>query len=114
MRLIVHSSLKIKEVGVITFKIVPHQTKPTEVVEVYKDGAVVAVIYGDRPDCDIQVISAHFAGALATGSQFPVGVTMDNGSRWAQVPGVKMTFDPRPYKIHVGSIHITRTPPSEP
>lgn len=94
----------------ITFKIVPHTSKPTEVVEVYKDGELVASICGDRPDCDIQVISAHFAGELASGSHFPEGVSMDNGSRWAQVPGVKMTFDPRPYEIPIGSIHINRKP----
>ena len=95
----------------ITFKIVPHTGKPAEVVEVYKDGEVVAVIYGDRPDCDIQVISAHFSGKLATGHCFPKGVTMDNGSRFAQIPGVKMTFDPRPYTINPGLITITRTLP---
>mgnify|MGYP001565124944 CR=1 FL=1 len=93
----------------ITFRVVSHKSKPTEVVEVCKDGEVVATIYGDMPNCDIQVISAHFAGELATETSFPKGVVMDNGSRWAQVPGVKMTFELRPYEIHVGSIHITRT-----
>lgn len=93
-----------------TFRIAPNRERPGEVVEVLKNGVVCAVIYPDDGQSDIKIVSAHFAGVLATGSNFPKGVTMDNGSRFLPIPTVQMTFDPRPYEIIPGQITIKRKP----
>jgi len=95
---------------VISFKIVPNQGGSGEAVEVHKDGEVVATIHPGRPGNDIQIVSAHFAGELATGDRFPTGIRMSNGERFVPVPAVKITFDHRPYEIIPGVYIIKRKP----
>src|SRR4051812_46005578 len=96
----------------VTFRIVQHTEKPgQEVVEVIKDGHVVATLYGDRPNCDLMLVSAHFAGELETGTNFPKGVQMFNGARFDQIPAVNFAFNARPYVIPVGSTSISRIKP---
>lgn len=94
-----------------TLRLAKHQYLPnTSIIEILKDGQVCAVIYPEG-DADIKIVSAHFAGDLAEGSKFPIGIRMNNGERdHPPIPSLHVRFDPRPYSIEPGRLvrHKTR------
>lgn len=84
----------------LTFRLALHRALPdVQVVEVLHRGEICGVIYPDGPK-GMKIISAHFAGDLAEGENFPDSISMDNGERTSPpIPSVSIEFDPRPFSF---------------
>lgn len=93
----------------IKFELRRHDMNKTPSVDILKDGQLCATIYPNG-DGGIKIVSAHFAGDLAVGTEFPAGVTMDNGSDpRIPIPAVLIRFDPQAYTIDDGKLHRGET-----
>jgi len=72
----------------ITFRLARHTARQVEVVEVLCDGEMCGVIYPLQGKA-LMLVSAHMTD-----------VTLDDGAgEPLQIPAVRVTFDPRPYRI---------------
>lgn len=78
----------------ITFRIVPHAVVAgSELVEIMRDGAVVAVVYPYGKSA-FRVVSAHFGR-----------VWQDTGvGKVPPIPSIEVEIDPKPYHIENGRI----------
>ncbi len=86
----------------IAFRNVPHQIRRgVDICEISINGQVVATIYPDQDNPkSIKIVSAHFAGEVTHGNQFPEGVKMHTGEGMAlPIPSIHISFDPRKYSI---------------
>jgi hypothetical protein len=91
----------------ISFRLKKHTEKPNvEILEILLDGNMVATIYPDEKNpASVKLVSAHFAGELTKGNQFPEGIKMETAERlFPPIPGIHITFEPRRYKIQPGGI----------